>query len=99
VTKIVADADVQKKYSKGILVGNGLCEKEPATRLGKSVFSAHVIDGAERNSIALVNSVELYWLCCALLRRNTVDSNAVRETILATKGYVDLKAFCGSSAF
>jgi hypothetical protein len=99
VTKILADADVKKKYSKGILVGNGLCETEPGKRLGDSVFSPHVLDGAKRNSVALINSVELYWLCCALLRGDSVDKNAVREAILTGNAYVDLKPFSGQSPF
>jgi hypothetical protein len=99
VTKILADAEVNKKYSKGILVGNGLCETEPSERLGDSVFSPHVLDGAKRNSVALINAVELYWLCCAMLRGDLVDKNAIREAILAGNGYVDLKPFSGQSPF
>ena len=99
VIKMLADAEVSKKYSKGILVGNGLCETEPTQRLGDSVFSPHVLDGARRNSVALINSVELYWLCCALLRGDSVDKNAVREAILTGNGYVDLKPFSGQPPF
>lgn len=95
VTKIVVDAEVNNGYGKGILVGNGLCESEPGGRIGNAVFTGHVIDGATRHSIALVNSVELYWLCCALLRGDKIDKDAVREVILTTNGYVDLKPFCG----
>lgn len=99
VTKIQADADVNKKYSKGILVGNGLCGAEPGQRLGDLVFSPHVLDGAKRSSIALINAVELYCLCCALLRGDSVDKEAVREAILIGNGYVDLKPFSGPPAF
>ena len=99
VTKILADADVKKKYSKGMFVGNGMCQNEPGKRLGEAVFSPHVLDGAKLNSVALVNSVELYWLCCALLRGDLVDKSKVREAILATNGYVDLKPFSGESPF
>jgi hypothetical protein len=99
VTKILADAEVNKKYSKGILVGNGFCEAEPGTRLGDSVFSPHVVDGARRSSVALINAVELYSLCCALLRGEAVDKSAVREAILAGNGYVDLKPFSGKLPF
>ena len=38
VTKILADAEVSKKYSKGVLVGNGFCEAEPSKRLGDADF-------------------------------------------------------------
>ncbi len=99
VTKILADSDVSKTFSKGILVGNGLCETEPLGRLGEAVFSQHVLDGAGRHSVALINSVELYWLCCALLRGDLVDKGAVREAILNGNGYVDLKSFCGEPVF
>jgi hypothetical protein len=99
ITKIVADADVSQRFSKGILVGNGLCESEPKDRLGDSVFSKHVLGGAKRHSVALVNSVELFWLCCALLRGDQIERERVREAILAANGYVDLKPFCGASPF
>lgn len=99
VTKLLVDSEVSNAFSKGILVGNGLCETEPGGRLGDAVFSPHVLDGARRHSVALVNSVELYWLCCALLRGDPVDKSAVREAILNGNGYVDLKPFCGESLF
>jgi hypothetical protein len=99
VTKVLADAEVTKAFSKAILVGNGLCETEPGSRLGDKVFSSHVLAGAKLNSVALINSVELYWLCCALLRGDKVDKAAVREAILTGKGYVDLKPFSGTSPF
>jgi hypothetical protein len=99
VTKVLADAEVTQFFSKAILVGNGLCETEPGSRLGDKVFSPHVLDGARRNSVALINSVELYWLCCALLRGDKVDKAAVREAVLTSNGYVDLKPFAGASPF
>lgn len=99
VIKLLADSDVSHSFSKGILVGNGRCETEAGTRLGDTVFTTHVLDGAKRNSVALINSVELYWLCCALLRGDNVDKNAVREAILTGNGYVDLKPFSGTSPF
>jgi hypothetical protein len=99
VTKILADAEVSQKFSKGILVGNGLCETEPSKRLGDSVFSPYVLDGARINSVALINSVELYGLCRAMLRGDAIDKSVVRETILTGNGYVDLKPFCGQMPF
>lgn len=98
VPKILADAQVANAYSKGILVGNGLCETAPQSRLGDKVFSSHVIAGARTTSVALVNSVELYWLCCTLLQGEPVDKVAVREAILTGNGYVDLKPFCSSTS-
>jgi hypothetical protein len=99
VIKLLADSELSHQFSKGMLVGNGLCETEAGSRLGDTVFTPHVLDGAKRNSVALINSVELYWLCCALLRGDNVDKNAVREAILTGNGYVDLKPFAGSSPF
>lgn len=97
VVKILADHEATKSVSKGILVGNGLCENGPDTRLGDVVFSPHVLDGSKRNSVALINSVELYWLCCTLLGGAELDKSSIRETILRGSGYVDLKPFCGKS--
>jgi hypothetical protein len=97
VVKILADHEATKSVSKGILVGNGLCENGPDTRLGDVVFSPHVLDGSKRNSIALINSVELYWLCCTLLGGAELDKSSIRETILKGSGYIDLKPFCGKS--
>jgi hypothetical protein len=73
-------------------------ESRPNSRLGDAVFSRHVLDGAQTNSIALINPVELYWLCCTLLD-GSVDTDAVRNAILTGNGYVDLKPFCGKSPF
>jgi hypothetical protein len=97
VVKILADQQASNVISKGIMVGNGLCETRPEERLGDVVFSPHVLEGSKRNSIALINSIELYWLCCTLLEGGTVDKAAVREAILNGNGYIDLKPFCGKS--
>jgi hypothetical protein len=97
VVKILADHQATNVISKGILVGNGLCETAPEDRLGDAIFSPHVLDGAKRNSVALINSVELYWVCCTLLDGAALDRQAVREAILGGNGYVDLKPFCGKS--
>ena len=96
VVKILADHEASGVQSKGILIGNGLCETPPETRLGDAVFSQHVLDGAKRNSVALINSTELYSLCCTVLGGGIVDHNAVRDAILNANGYVDLKPFCGN---
>ena len=97
VVKILADHQASKAMSKGILVGNGLCETDPASRLGDAMFSPHVLDAARRHSVALINSAELYWVCCTLLEGGTVDTHKVREAILNGNGYVDLKPFCGNA--
>jgi hypothetical protein len=97
VVKILADHQASNTISKGIMVGNGLSETKPDARLGDAVFSPHVLDASKRNSVVLINSIELYWLCCTLIDGGAVDKNAVREAILNTNGYVDLKPFCGKS--
>lgn len=95
VVKLLADHQATKVVSKGILVGNGLCETTPESRLDDAMFSPHVLEAARRNSVALINSVELYWVCCTLLEGGTMNKDAVREAILGGNGYIDLKPFCG----
>jgi len=99
VTKLLADLRSTGIQSKGILIGNGLCELPPAKRLGSATFSAHVKDAASQHSIALVSSVELYCIVCALLGKEEVDAKAIREAVLTTKGYVDLGRFCSELPF
>ena len=99
VVKILADFQTTGVMRKGILVGNGLCETKPESRLDSSIFSPHVLDAAKRNSVALINTTELYWLCCALLSGEGIEKEAVRETVLRTNGYVDLKPFCRNLPF
>jgi hypothetical protein len=38
ISKLLEDFRHTKIQTKGILIGNGLCEKPPITRLGKLVF-------------------------------------------------------------
>jgi hypothetical protein len=97
VVKILADHQANNASSKGILVGNGLCETIPEKRVGDSIFSPHVIDAAQTHSVVLINTVELYWLCCTLLDGAKLDLGAIRELILGCNGYADLKPFCGKS--
>jgi hypothetical protein len=99
VIKILADYQATNIMSKGILIGNGLCETKPESRLGDKVFSPHVLDAAKRNSVALINSIELYWACCTLLEGHIVDKDALREALLDGNGYVDLSPFCGTNPF
>jgi hypothetical protein len=99
VTKILADFEAKKFHSKGVLVGNGLCETPPKERLGAEVFSPHVLDAAKRHSVALVNSVQLYWAICELLSGKLTDTQAIREAILGADGYVDLRQFFRGSPF
>ena len=98
-TKILSDFQATNVHSKGILVGNGLCLEKPETRLGGRVFSPHVLEAAKRNSIALVNTVELYAVVCNALEGLIIDFSRVREQILTTNGYADLRGFAGKSPF
>jgi hypothetical protein len=98
-TKILSDFQATNVHSKGILVGNGLCLERPDKRLGSRVFSSHVLEAAKRNSVALVNSVELYAVFSNLLEERIHDIEAVRETILAANGYADLSGFIVKSPF
>jgi hypothetical protein len=98
VVKLLADHKATNVMSKGLLVGNGLCEDSPSKRLGDVVFTPHVLKAASGNSVALINSVELYWLCCVLQSGGTVDLDAVRAAILNANGYADLKHFCGGES-
>ncbi len=84
---------------KGIFVGNGFCQSSPASRLGTTVFSEKVLEAVKGYSVALINSVELYWVVCGALSGKIADLRAIRETILGASGYVDLKVFCGKLAF
>jgi hypothetical protein len=98
-TKLMEDFKATGIQSKGILVGNGLCEKPPEDRLGDRVFAPHVLQGARTQSIALINSVELYWIICGLQSTEITDCEPIRGAILAGSGFVDLQRFCGESPF
>lgn len=97
-TKILADFQATNVHSKGILIGNGQCLEKPEKRLGKSVFSPHVLDAAKRNSISLVNSVELYAVLCNVLDGLITDLEQLREQILTTNGYSDLQPFINNKS-
>jgi len=100
IPKVLEDFKVKEAQSKAILVGNGLCEQPASERLGDKVFSGHAIGAAKTSSVALVNSVELYWLVCSILAGQAAATpETIREAILGTTGYVDLKKFCGTSPF
>jgi hypothetical protein len=98
-TKILADFQATSVHSKGILIGNGLCLENPNKRIGNGVFSPHVLDAAKRNSIALVNSVELFAVLCNVFDGRVVDLGELRESILTANGYADLQRFIVESPF
>ncbi len=98
-TKILHDLKQTGQHSKGILIGNGLCETPPGERLGEKAFSKHTLHAARTNSVALINSVELYWVVCGILAGEKKDLQAIHEFVLTSSGYVDLKTFCGASPF
>lgn len=99
IPKILADLRVSGFASKGILIGNGLCEAPPQERLGKNTFSSHVLQAASTNSIALVNSVELYCVICGVISGRITNLEAIRETILTANGFAELRRFCSEPAF
>jgi hypothetical protein len=99
VPKILADFQASGCASKGILIGNGLCEGHPQDRLGEKVFSPHVLQAAKTQSIALVNSVELYCVICGVLSGDIVQLDVIREAILTTNGLVNLRQFCREFPF
>jgi hypothetical protein len=80
-------------------VGNGLCLERPEKRLGSGVFSSHVLEAAKTNSVALVNTVELYAVLCVVLAGEKLDLPTIRERILTTNGYVDLREFLVNPPF
>lgn len=97
--KILADLEASDIPSKGILVGNGLCEESPEKRLGETVFSSHVLQAAKTQSVALVNTVELYCVVCEVLSGAISDSETIQESILTTNGFVNLMGFCRNRPF
>jgi hypothetical protein len=99
IPKILADLGASGYASKGILIGNGLCEGNPKDRLGDKVFSAHVLEAAKTQSIALLNSVELYCVLCGILSGKIQNLEAIREKILTTNGFVSLVPFCPELPF
>ncbi len=99
VPKLLEDFRQSGVESKGIFVGNGFCEKLPANRLGETLFSSHVLQAAKTHSVVLVSSVELYWVVCGVLAGEIKDLESIRESILGTSGYIDLRLFCGMSPF
>jgi hypothetical protein len=98
IPKILADLKSKGYQSKGILIGNGLCEALPKDRLGEKVFSPHVLEAAKTQSIALINSIELYCVVCDILagQIQSQDLELMREKILKTSGFVSLLEYCKS---
>jgi hypothetical protein len=101
IPKVLADFNAKGYRSKGILVGNGLCDSRPKDRLGEKVFSSHTLEAAKAHSIALVNSVDLYCIVCGVLsgQIKTQDLEHMREEILHTNGFVSLLAYCKGLPF
>ncbi len=73
--------------------------RETASESRKGVFSPHVLQAAQTNAVALVNSVELYSVVCAVLSGEIVDCAPIREAILGASGYVNLRRFYKKSPF
>ena len=96
VPKILADFKAKGTQSKGILVGNGLCEMPPRDRLGEKVFSPHVLEAAKTQSVALVNTIELYCVVSGALsgKVKTQELEQIREKVLNTNGFASLIEYC-----
>jgi hypothetical protein len=96
IPKVLADLNAKGHQSKGILIGNGLCETAPKDRLGDKAFSGHVLEAAKTQSIALINSIELYGIVCGVLsgRIKPEDFEHMREKALNTNGFVSLLEYC-----
>ncbi len=60
VVKLLEDFKHKGAMSKGILVGNGLCEEVPNNRLGERVFSPHVLGASDHK------------FCCPYKQRGTL---------------------------
>lgn len=101
VPKILADLKAKGYQSKGILIGNGLCEVPPKERLGEKVFSPHTLEAAKTQSVALVNSVELYCVACGILSGQITlqDLEQMREKILKANGFVSVLEYCKGLPF
>jgi hypothetical protein len=96
IPKILADFRAKGTQSKGILIGNGLCETPAKDRLGEKVFSPHVLEASKTQSIALVNTVELYCVVSGILagKIKPSDLEQIRERILKANGFASLSEFC-----
>jgi hypothetical protein len=96
IPKVLADFKAKGTQSKGILIGNGLCETPAKDRLGEKVFSPHVLEAARTQSIALVNTVELYCVVSGVLAGEikTADLEQIRERILKANGFASLTEHC-----
>jgi hypothetical protein len=99
IPKILADLGASGRQSKGILIGNGLCETVPSSRVGEKMFSPHVLEAAKSQSIALVNSVDLYCVLSGVLSGEIKDPGPIRERILTTSGFVPLVDCCRGLPF
>jgi len=96
VPKILADFKAKGTQSKGIFVGNGLCEMPPRDRLGEKVFSPHVLEAAKTQSVALLNTIELYCVVSGALsgKVKTQELEQIREKVLNTNGFASLIEYC-----
>jgi hypothetical protein len=101
IPKVLADLKATGHQSKGILIGNGLCEARPTERLEDKVFPPHALAAAKTQSIALVSSVELYCVVCAVLagKIKPEELEQIREKILSTNGFVSLLGYCKTLPF
>jgi len=92
--KIQDDLKITGKTKEGILVGNGfrLCT-HPKNRRGEKIFTPHVKESAERQSITLINTVDLYGVVHGILGGEEIDKDKLQQKILGSKGICEFKEF------
>ena len=92
--KMRDDLKITGKLKEGILVGNGLrlCTP-PKDRTGAKIFAPHVKESAERQSITLINTVDLYELVHSILDGKKIDRNRLQQKMLGSKGIFKFNEF------
>ncbi len=92
--KTVDDLKITNEHKKGILIGNGSrTSKHPKDRRGDIIFGQHVKESAERQSVTLINTVDLYELVCSILSNDEVNKAKLQQKILESNGVCEFKEF------
>jgi hypothetical protein len=88
VTNTLDDLKITKesKSKRAILVGNGFRLYPPSKRDINKIFEQHVRDSANRQSVALLNTVDLYDLVVKVLEKEDIDLEEIQKVILNTNG-------------
>lgn len=92
--KTVDDLKITNEPKKGILVGNGFRTiKHPKDRREDIIFGRHVKESAERQSVTLINTVELYELVRSILDGDKIDKAKLQQKILESNGICEFNEF------